>query len=210
MSGYADLKDASVFGRNNKLIKVEEANNETIHGLGRFIDVFSEVDVSYNKVYDADTKLEIIIPREETYGKFLVWREKEYFRGVNGSVNSGEYDVCRVIQHRYGREYCCVREVNFHPECSQIIFPCKKEAFILVLGQGNPNDEISLKALLFDGTKGFEIFPRVWHQPPIANDLVFDNKQGKSHICVVHDFVNSNGSWVCFPNVLEKEEKEKS
>ena len=54
-----------------------------------------------------------------------------------------------------------------------------------------------------DGTFGINLLPGVWHQPvfPLADHVVFDDKQGKVHACIAVDFVIEFGCYLEIPLV---------
>ena len=196
MSGYANLRE---FTKNSPTVEIPcvDATPKSLNGLGRIINPsdFKSHKVTYTHMKDHVTGRLLIIPREETEGKFYVWQENGFSFARNEAVGSGLYTVAKVDVDNPYKFY--FREVNYHPECTQIVIPEEKSPFIMILGT-SPE---SLKAYIFDGSCGFEIFSGIWHQPPVLHytgRLTFLNKQAKSHICVVYDSVKEHGYWLSF------------
>ncbi len=97
-----------------------------------------------------------------------------------------------------------VREANYHPDGSQVFFPRDSQPFIALLAK--PGDDIKPEdfiAFHCDGTFGINLLPGVWHQPvfPLADHVVFDDKQGKVHACIAVDFVIEFGCYLEIPLV---------
>jgi ureidoglycolate hydrolase len=162
--------------------------------LGEFVEPskFHESKVTYVNPVDKRTGREMIVPRKETVGKFDVWNDNGTCHAENHAVNSGLYNVAKLVDNSY-----YFREVNYHPECSQIVCPDEKNPFILILGVSHDD----LGAYMFDGTMGFAIAPGIWHQPPITTlgkRTTFNNKQAESHICVLYDSVQEDKRWMKF------------
>jgi len=69
-------------------------------------------------------------------------------------------------------------------------------------------DDVKLEdfvAFWFDGSRGFQIAPNVWHQPPYVTDdvTVFMNKQSSVFACVEMDSVKEFGKYLRFPLTLD-------
>jgi hypothetical protein len=158
----------------------------------------SEVEtyrVTFADMKDARTGRVLTIPRDEAVGKFDVWQENGFCHAENHAVKSGLYTVAKVDDADPYKFY--FRELNYHPDGTQMVVPLDKSPFIMLLGS-SPS---SLKAYIFDGTHGFDIFPGVWHQPPLLHyegRMTFANKQAASHICAVYDSVKETGTWLFF------------
>jgi len=194
MSGYASFDN---FHTTGTLIEIPciDATPETLKGLGHIVKNFEDCPVMFKDMTDSVNGLPLIIPRKEAVGNFEVWQKDGYSYAENHAVGSGLYTVAKVDEKDLYKFY--IREVNYHPETSQVVFPVEKSPFILVLGTQTDK----LKAFVFDGSCGFSISPRVWHQPPILHyygNLTFQNKQAESHICVLHDSVKSSNVWYTF------------
>lgn len=196
MSGYASFDN---FSQECTVVQIPcvEATLKSIEGLGKFVskEELKNHTVTFSEVKDARTQRFLEVPRVETEGKFNVWQKKGFSFAENHAVESGLYTVAKMDDKNPYKFY--FREVNYHPDGTQLVFPEDGSPFILILGS-SPEE---LKALIFDGSCGFDIFPGIYHQPPVLHyfgAVTFFNKQPKSHICSVYDSVEENGYWWSF------------
>lgn len=100
------------------------------------------------------------------------------------------------------RSRILVREANYHPDGGQVFFPRRKSPFVALLAL--PGDDIGpddFVAFYCDGTFGINLHPGVWHQPvfPLADNVTFDDKQGRVHACIAVDFVVEFGCYLSVP-----------
>jgi len=101
-------------------------------------------------------------------------------------------DTTRIFTH----------EANYHPDGGQVFAPRAGAAFVALLAK--PGDDIEPRdfvAFYCDGSFGIHIDPGVWHQPvfPLAEQAVFDDKQGRVHACIAVDFVSEFGCYLEVP-----------
>lgn len=198
-SGYASYDDLE-FERCKKFFEVPvvKATKESLKGLGRVVHDFSKEDVIIEQ-WPQPGKRKVMpgtgVGGGDTMGIFRFWWEKEFLRAQNEAVG-GDYIVGKRID-----DYVYTRELNYHPDGGQVVYPTGAESpFILLLG--NPVDDIKLEditAFLCDGSFGVQILPNVWHQPVFPKlGGVFLNKQGAVHACVGFDSVKELGVWLRF------------
>eukprot|EP00164_Ancoracysta_twista_P002346 GFYU01003100.1.p1 GENE.GFYU01003100.1~~GFYU01003100.1.p1 ORF type:complete len:292 (+),score=80.40 GFYU01003100.1:130-1005(+) len=172
-----------------------------------------------NIVYDYD-KEDVIIERWPQLGSRPIMAGT----GRDGGVTEGLFrfewsgDLCEAKNDAVGGDYITgrlpeganpkdrqavlVRELNYHPDGGQVVYPTNGEAFVALLGL--PGDEVTLDsfvAFYCDGSFGIQILPDVWHQPvyPIPDSAVYQGKQGKVHACVGVDTVNEFNKWLLVP-----------
>jgi len=133
-------------------------------------------------------------------------------------------DVSLKHGHPYGkllsegsRDYVLVRDVNYHPDSSQVFFPPPEgRPYILLMAQAAVGDDVRpehFRAFYFDGSVGFHIGPGVWHyspyiQPASGSDddkaeMTFNNKQGSVFACVAADTVKEFGVYLKVPLTLD-------
>jgi hypothetical protein len=142
-----------------------------------------------------------------TEDKFHIWWEGDKAHGENLAVDSGKYTVGMLDPRN--PQYLLTREMNYHPDGSQIFYPEQREPFIMILGIPGDNIELENKAkdghwrgkfaaFYFDGSKGVHLYPSVWHQPPISltAQQVFRNKQAATHACVGYDSIREEKTWI--------------
>lgn len=108
------------------------------------------------------------------------------------------------------RTHTLVRQTNFHPDSSQVIFPRDNHPFVMVMAL--PADDIqpnSFVGFYFDGTFGLNINPFVWHQAPIPvkDESYFLNKNGAMHAQVNADMAKEFGTYIKVPLCLNTNEK---
>jgi len=113
------------------------------------------------------------------------------------------------------QDYILVRDVNYHPDGSQVFFPPEGRPFVMLLALADFGDDIRpehFRAFYFDGSTGFHIAPAVWHftpyfQPPPCtsekDEMVFDNKQSSVYACVGADTVKEFGVYLKVPMKLD-------
>lgn len=215
MSGYAeyDLEKTPVKENNVYNVPVVIATPESLGILGRLIDNFEQEEckvVPWPRGSHQRPLMKNTGVGANTYEDFIVWWEGSHVHGENKAVNSGRYTT--GIVHPGKSDTLLVREMNYHPDGEQLIFPKQIEPFIVVMGI--PGDEISYAdtktvqrngqqtvkfiAYWFDGTKGLVIHPNVWHQPPIplTPKQIFLDKQAQTHACVGYDSLKEHKLWL--------------
>jgi len=171
-----------------------------------------------------------IVDKEENIPKMMkntIWPKCDGWRSLSPGTGNEQLptkglfhhywigDVCHADNDAVGRKYkigvaskqaagsgrsVLVRELNYHPCGSQIIFPRNRAPFITLLGavsSGRHTDDLSLediKAFYFDGSAGLHIFAGTWHQPSYAvhatEKLEMIDWQSSVHACVVLDTLN--------------------
>jgi len=110
------------------------------------------------------------------------------------------------------RNYILVREVNYHPDGSQVFFPAPGgRPYVFLLARADVGDDVRpehFRAFYFDGSVGFHIAPGVWHfvpyiQPPSSSGetaaMTFNNKQSSVYACVAADTVKEFGVYLEVP-----------
>jgi len=220
MSGYASYSDAEL-ARPAEVRELPVGDANDLKACGRplyFWDSHRQptiTDLDYvQEVYQPDGRrvrcpVHLIVDPDVSAADFELWWEGDLALGRNHAVNSGQYTVGRMRD-----DLLLTREVNYHPESTQMVFPvsappkqpwwrawsfwtrpAKPIPFYLVMG---PTLD-TLKVYHFDGTCGFEIAAGVWHQPGIAHPghrVVFHDRQAKSHLCVKYDSLDSDQHWM--------------
>ncbi len=144
-----------------------------------------------------------------TEGDFVMTRKGDLMiarnHAVDGHYVTGWFADPRTASSagtspRYDR--VLVREANYHPDGGQVFWPRHGTPFVALLALAGddvrPEDFV---AFYCDGSFGIQIFPGIWHQPvfPLAEDAVFDDKQGRVHACVAVDFVAEFGYYLSVP-----------
>lgn len=199
MSGHANysiFKDS--IPKNTKIVNVKliKATEESINEYGRFVENFDNEEV-INCIWPKNDgrKIDINTGNQAlpTQGIFYFYNEDNYKKSINSSVPNGDYITGVLPKNEIKSRdlYFYTREANYHPCGGQVVFPENKGSkFILLLSKAGdnitPNDFVSF---LFDGTKGFQIYPNIWHQPLYQLDekATFLNKQCSVHACVSVD-----------------------
>lgn len=136
-----------------------------------------------------------------TEGLFKFEYRDGYLYAQNHAVG-GKYTVGKVEENKHGVKSLITRELNYHPDGGQVVFPTKQYPFIILLAK--PGDDVHLedfKAFYCDGTFGVQILPNVWHQPvfPLDKKTSFKDKQGAVHACIGVDTVKEFGVWLEIP-----------
>jgi ureidoglycolate lyase/seryl-tRNA synthetase len=133
---------------------------------------------------------EILFARNDAVARSYIigW----YADPATARVHAPAADKRRIFTH----------EANYHPDGGQIWFPRGGQPFVALLAK--PGDDVTpddFVAFHFDGSFGLQIAPGVWHQPaaPVADRIVFDNKQGRVHACVDVDFLGEFGCYLEVP-----------
>jgi len=212
MSGYADYDNIDLDTEKVINLPLVIATEESLAGLGRLVPNFEdeEVDlVQWPKKGFRDLERKTgFTPITE--GTFRTWWDGQMAHAENHSVESGKYNVAIDISTENANEQLSLltREMNYHPDGGQVIFPKEKKPFLVFLGVPGDMIQIGKKvegymcvkfaAFYFDGFHGLHINPNVWHQPPVplANSLEFHDKQGAVHGCVAYDSVKENKVWL--------------
>lgn len=215
MSGYAEYSKNNLDNQNIIDLPLIIATDYSLAGLGYIVEDYddSKVDLVQWPKYIGKRKLEKGTGYSTvSEGTFRTWWKDDVSHAENHTVNSGCYKVSMYHKNRF-----ITREMNYHPEGGQIIFPKEKKPFIVFLGTlGDDiyyNPDISVIsgtkrsinnkffAFYFDGSKGLHINTGVWHQPPIPvsrddSGLEFFDKQGSVHGCVLYDSLSEHNCWL--------------
>jgi ureidoglycolate lyase/seryl-tRNA synthetase len=220
MSGYAEY-DIPDDGKEIKMVHLPLviATKESLQNLGNLVHRFESANVTIVD-WPRKSKARPLMSNTGvgpiTQGDFKVWWEGDMLHGENHSVSSGLYNIARKVPG--SPNLLLTREMNYHPDGGQVIFPKEKKPFIVLLGVPgdnvcwNPQEVLKepgyvvtkFAAFYFDGSKGLHIHPNVWHQPPIPleGSLEFFDKQGAVHGCVGYDSIKEDDVWMCFPYKL--------
>jgi ureidoglycolate hydrolase len=211
MSGHYDYtsflkkipKDINIYN-----VPIVQANEENIKDYGRFVKDFENEKVinvqwpkekklilkdgkyRYTREIDKLTGLEAL----PTHGVFNSYYDNNYFYSENTSVENGKYII--GVRPENEKDLCFyTSEINLHECGGQVIMNINKEPFLLLLSKADdfikPQDCI---LFYFDGTLGFQIYPKIFHQPmyplvkPLVN-VVSKNKQCSVHSCVTVNFL---------------------
>jgi ureidoglycolate hydrolase len=192
MSGYASYSSDEFLNSKYtiKHLKLQD-QSELPPSYGKLVHRIDSKDVevvNFDVIIEG-TKQTIIVPKDVVSGDFVVWNNQDLVQGENHAVQSGLYTIARYkdARHLYIREY------NYHPESSQMIYPMQQEPFISLLGRGD-----TIGAYKFDGSSGLCIHPGTWHQPPIplTEKQVFSNIQSMAHLCVCKDVLTDDNTWI--------------
>ena len=194
-------------------VPIVEANAENIKSYGRFVKnfenenviniqwpkekklVFKDGKYKYTRSLDKNTGLEAKI----TSGVFNSYYDNKYFYSENTSVENGNYII--GVKPDNEKNICFyTAEMNYHLCGGQVIFNKNKEPFLLLLS--NSDDFIKPEDCIlfyFDGSLGFQIYPKIWHQPmfpiiPEGEKIVTMNKQCSVHSCVTCCFAEEHNT----------------
>lgn len=189
-----------------------EATNESLKGYGHIVDDFdlAQVEiVTWPALGWRSVRKGTGNEGGTTEGRFEFFRDGGLMCGRNYAVGghyiTGWFDdpaTARATVEPEDTSFVYVREANYHPDGGQIFFPTSGSPFIALLAL--PGDDIKpsdFKAFYFDGTRGVNINPSVWHQPvyPLQPKALFDDRQGKVHACVACDFVKEFRTYLKVP-----------
>lgn len=100
------------------------------------------------------------------------------------------------------------REMTYHPDCGEVFYPKDGTPFVAVLAPaGDDFNPAKVRAYYFDGTFGLQCNPNIWHQGmyALAEECVFQGKQGPLHACITVDTVWEFGYYLSIS--LEKPTK---
>lgn len=189
-------------------VPIIEATEETIKDYGRFVYNFidekvinvkwpTQIKINSNKKenfyyrnIDDNTGDEAL----PTYGVFKSYYDDKYCYSTNTSVKNGEYII--GVKPKTEKKNCFYTvEMNYHACGSQVVMNYNKEPFYLLLSKAD--DDIKPKdcrLFYFDGSKGFNIYPYIWHQPmyplvEVNKKVISQNKQCSVHSCVTCNFI---------------------
>lgn len=198
-SGYASYDDIE-FKKCSNFVSVQTviASERTLEGFGKIVYNYDEEKVIIEQWPSLGKRP--VMPGSGTGGGFVEgifsfqWETGNFLKAQNDAVG-GNYTVGKRIGNSI-----VTRELNFHGDGGQVVFPTEKKPFVLLLGK--PGDDIQLTdiiAFICDGTFGVQILPNVWHQPVFPKENTrFKNKQGAVHACVGFDSVKEWGVWLKF------------
>ncbi len=181
-------------------------------GLGRVIDDFDAAEVAI--VAWPQTGWRPVTRGKEggiTQGAFKAAWRGEVLIGVSDSFETDDFHTEYVLGWSQNpavadpdavapaRDRILVSLINYHPDGGQVFASRHRRPFLLLLAP--PSDDVKPEdcvALHSDGSVGFHIDPGVWHQAPftLAQDDVFENKQGRVHAVVECLFPEEQGLYL--------------
>ena len=189
-------------------VPIIEATEESIKDYGRFVDNFANekvINVKWPTQTNVNSEKGSIYYREidtntgdealATYGVFTSYYDDKYCYSTNTSVKNGEY-IIGVKPKTEKKNYFYTVEMNYHACGSQVVMNYNNEPFYLLLSKADdtikPED---CRLFYFNGSKGFNIYPYIWHQPmyPLVEaykNVVSQNKQCSVHSCVTCNFID--------------------
>jgi ureidoglycolate lyase len=196
-------------------VPVRPMTPDNAHGLGRVIDDFEATEVAVVRWPQAGWRA---VKRGDeggiTRGAFKTAWRGELLMGLSDSFEVDNFHTeyvlgwsrdpaeadPRAIEPR--RDRILVSLMNYHPDGGQVFASRRRRPFLLLLAP--PGDDVTLEdcvALHSDGSVGFHIDPGVWHQAPfaLAEEDVFDNKQGRVHAVAECDFPEEAGVYLSMP-----------
>lgn len=208
MSGYKDYKDPGLVVYPRHKVRIIVATPENFAEYGNFVDNYDDEKViiepwnvsGWRSLMDGTGRDGGI-----TEGEFDYWQDGLYYYAKNNAVG-GDYVIARKnvdsetdLLDNGKRPNILTREANYHPDGGQVFYPLDKSPFVLMLAL--PGDDITLNSFIgfyFDGTKGCQIKPNIWHQPvfTLNKESKFMTKQGKVHACVGVDTIEEFGHWL--------------
>tara|TARA_B100001094_G_C18186434_1_gene804095 strand:- start:222 stop:914 length:693 start_codon:yes stop_codon:yes gene_type:complete len=189
-------------------IPIVIANSNNIKDYGRFVNdfeneqvinipwtrekklIFKNGEYRYTRELDKNSGKEAL----PTHGIFKSYYDDNYFYSENTSVDNGKY-IIGVKPKNEKNNYFYTSEMNYHDCGGQVIMNKNKEPFLLLLSKADdfikPEDSI---LFYFDGTLGFQIYPKIWHQPmyPLTiknKNIIAYNKQCSVHSSCTVNFV---------------------
>ena len=184
-------------------------------GLGRVIDDFDAADVTI-VAWPQQGWRPVTRGNEGgiTQGAFKVRWQGEVLTGLSDSFEVDNFHTEYVLGWSQDpaeadpqavnprRSQVLVSLVNYHPDGGQVFASRHRRPFLLLLAP--PGDDLRPEdcvALHSDGSAGFHIDPGVWHQAPLtlAEEDVFDNKQGRVHAVVECYFPEEQGLYLSVP-----------
>lgn len=205
MSGYADYKTVNVSFEHVWPVQVVRATNEFLqeHKVGF---LFAKTYIPPCKIVNFRNEYhdEVVVDPTVVKGSFVCsWRQNTLYC-KNNAVDSKEYTVCQLRDnHRDNSRQIYTREVNNHPDSSQIFYTNSQLDFFMLVGFAKQNQYY---ALYCSGDQGLYIHPGVDHQPPIPVPIVdtdyavtFYTEQSRAHNCIVFDSIDKLGQWLTFP-----------
>ncbi len=196
-------------------VPVKPMTPENARGLGRVIDDFDGAEVTI--VAWPRRSWRAVTHGNEggvTQGAFKTAWRGEVLIGLSEAFEVDDFHTEYVLgwsrdparadprARRPVREQILVSLINYHPDGGQVFTSRHRRPFLLLLAP--PGDDLTPEdcvALHSDGSVGFHIDPGVWHQAPftLAEDDVFDNKQGRVHAVVECVFPEEKGLYLCVP-----------
>ena len=196
-------------------VPVKPMTPENARGLGRVIDDFAAAEVAIVRWPQLGWRQ---VKRGDeggiTQGAFKVAWRGELLMGLSDSFEVDNFHTEYVLGWSRDpaeadplavepqRQRILVSLMNYHPDGGQVFASRHRRPFLLLLAP--PGDDLTPEdcvALRSDGSVGFHIDPGVWHQAPftLADEDVFDNKQGRVHAVVECDFPEETGVFLSVP-----------
>lgn len=130
-------------------------------------------------------------------GDFDVYIKDSKIRAMNHGVSTQPYTTGII-----SGDMVLIREMNRHPDGEQMFNSFGRPFYLLVARPSETLDPKDVVLLLCLGDRPVYIHRNTWHQPPyssILSDHTFVTEQAASHVCVAHDFINSDNCLVGFP-----------
>jgi ureidoglycolate lyase/seryl-tRNA synthetase len=213
MSGYADYNGVDQYTEKDVIfLPTVIATNKSLETMGKLVSNFDEEEcklVSWPRNSNERPLMANTGHSPIMEDSFKIWWKDDMAHGHNLGLGNAPYDVGRMAP--FDQSYLLTREINYHPDGSQIFFPKSQKPFLMVLGVPGdeivwkPNNVLKIKGYIpckfvtfyFDGTQGVHLYPGTWHQPPIplTDSLEFFNKQAKTHACVGYDILKEDKKW---------------
>ena len=100
------------------------------------------------------------------------------------------------------RDQVILWHLNYHPDGGQLFFPLDKKPFVVPVAP--PGDNLVLEQVIAfwcDGSRGFYIHPKIWHEGVFAVEDAqqFFDRQGKVHARVSCDLAGEFGAYLSVP-----------
>lgn len=210
MSGYLDYFSEEFKFSPHYQVESVVATPDNFKDYGHFVEDYENEDViikpwpvkGWRKLM-GNTGTEGGIAEGKFEYKYLKKDNQTYLSAISHAVG-GDYTtgINYLPTDKDIPDYILTREANYHPDSGQVFYPINSidpTPFILLLAL--PGDDIKLEdfvAFKFDGVRGAQIKPDIWHQPlyPLVKDSTFMTKQGKVHGCVGVDTITEFDTWL--------------
>lgn len=194
MSGYANYSNLhSLVRRGITVIRNRNNVEKWLSGIGNLIRRPEPLRIKNMVLADGSTVIPDPTPAQ---GLFEVYWKGDISHAVNNGIEGGVYNVAFREEN-----WIVTGEINHHPDSSQYFIPWHNHPYYMILARPGFSPS-NLIALRLQGV-GVHIDPGVWHQPPILDPSVeeevkFLTCQLRSHNCVLHDAMESDGELYSF------------
>ena len=202
ITSYLDAHDPK-YGEPHP-VPLKIATEENLKEYGRFVDNFENEDVwivtwplqGWRKMSPGTGNQGGVVE-----GDFVFRWEGDMLKATNLAVDR-HYITGRLPKGAKDRSHVLVRDLNYHPDGGQVFSSTDGKPFVMLLAL--PGDDVKLEdfvAFYFDGTRGVQIKPNIWHQSayPVEEEAAFKNKQGRVHGCVDVDCATEFGKYLKVP-----------